>query len=320
MATSLVTGAAGFIGSNLVRHLLDYDHTVIGIDNLSTGRTVNLDPVENQVTFVEGDIRDRDLVRELCTGVDYLFHQAALPSVPRSIENPWAANTHNVTGTLSVFLGARDAGVERVVFAASSSIYGDTGQLPKEETMCPRPESPYAVSKHVGELYGNVFSDVYEIETVGLRYFNVFGPRQDPSSDYAAVIPKFIDLFFREEPPVIHGDGKQTRDFTYVENVVRANRKVALAPAENVSGEIFNVGCGESVTVNRLARELKSVTGATVDPVHGDPRPGGVRHSQADISKAESAFGYEPTVDLKDGLRRTVAWFEQEHVLARSSS
>jgi nucleoside-diphosphate-sugar epimerase len=320
MPTSLVTGAAGFIGSNLVRHLLDHDHTVLGLDNLSTGRPVNLDPVADRMTFIEGDIRDRDLVAELCADVDYVFHQAALPSVPRSIDNPWAANAHNVTGTLSVFLGARDAGVERVVFAASSSIYGDTDQLPKEETMCSRPESPYAVSKHVGELYGEVFSDVYDIETVGLRYFNVFGPRQDPSSDYAAVIPKFIDLFVREEPPVIHGDGKQTRDFTYVENVVQANRKAALAPTENVSGEIFNVGCGERITVNRLARELKAVTGASVDPVHGDPRPGDVRHSQADISKAQSAFGYEPTVDLKEGLRRTVAWFEQERGPVRSSS
>ncbi|MCS4161430.1 nucleoside-diphosphate-sugar epimerase [Salinibacter ruber] len=320
MMKSLVTGAAGFIGSNLVRHLLDHGHTVIGIDNLSTGRKENLEGVADEITFVEGDIRSRELATELCTDVDYVFHQAALPSVPRSIKNPWAANAHNVTGTLSVFLSARDAGVERVVFAASSSVYGDTAELPKVETMCSRPESPYAVGKHVGELYGNVFSDVYEIEIVGLRYFNVFGPRQDPSSDYAAVIPKFIDLFFRGEPPLIHGDGEQTRDFTYVENVVQANRKAALASSDDVSGEIFNVGCGERITVNRLARELKSLTGANVDPVHGDPRPGDVRHSQADISKAERAFRYEPTVDLKDGLRRTVAWFEQERELARSSS
>ncbi len=312
MSQSLVTGAAGFIGSNLVRHLLEHGHSVVALDNLSTGQATNLEDVSDEITFVEGDVRDRALMRELCEGVDFVFHQAALPSVPRSIDKPWASNAHNVNGTLSVFLAARDAGVERVVFAASSSVYGDTDALPKEESMCARPRSPYAVSKHVGELYGAVFSNVYDIEAVGLRYFNVFGPRQDPASDYAAVIPKFIDLFLREEPPVIHGDGEQTRDFTYVENVVQANRKAALASSDDVSGEIFNVGCGERITVNRLARELKSATGANVDPVHGDPRPGDVRHSQAEISKAKSAFGYEPTVDLKDGLRRTVSWFEQE--------
>jgi UDP-glucose 4-epimerase len=276
--------------------------------------------VEDSIEVVEGDIRDRDLMHDLCTGVDIVFHQAALPSVPRSVDDPWASNDHNVNGTLSVFLAARDADVDRVVYAASSSAYGDGETLPKEEEMCADPRSPYAVSKHVGELYGRVFSEVYGLDTVGLRYFNVFGPRQDPASDYAAVIPKFIDLFLREEPPVIHGDGRQTRDFTYVENVVQANRKAALASSDRVSGEIFNVGCGERITVNRLARELKSVTGANVDPVHGDPRPGDVRHSQAAISKAQSAFGYEPTVDLKDGLRRTVAWFKQERELARSSS
>ncbi len=320
MSHSLVTGAAGFIGSNLVRHLLEHDHGVVALDNLSTGQATNLKDVSDEITFVEGDVRDRALMTELCEGVDFVFHQAALPSVPRSIDKPWAANAHNVNGTLSVFLAARDAGVERVVFAASSSVYGDTDALPKEESMCARPRSPYAVSKHVGELYGAVFSNVYDIEAVGLRYFNVFGPRQDPASDYAAVIPKFIDLFSQGEPPVIHGDGEQTRDFTYVENVVQANRKAALASSDDVAGEIFNVGCGERVTINRLARGLKSVTGANVDPVHGDPRPGDVRHSQADISKAESAFGYEPIVTLKEGLRRTVAWFEQERELARSSS
>ncbi len=320
MPTSLITGIAGFVGSNLARHLLDHGHEVLGIDNFSTGHSLNLDGIQDTITVVDRDIRDRDLMHELCTGVDFVFHQAALSSVPRSVEDPWASNNHNVNGTLSVFLAARDADVDRVVYAASSSAYGDGEALPKEEEMCADPRSPYAVSKHVGELYGRVFNEVYGLETVGLRYFNVFGPRQDPSSDYAAVIPKFIDLYFREEPPVIHGDGEQTRDFTYVENVVQANRKAALAPTKNVSGEIFNVGCGERITVNRLARTLKSVTGANVDPVHGDPRPGDVRHSQADISKAESAFRYEPTVALKEGLRRTVAWFEQEHELARSSS
>lgn len=310
MAASLVTGAAGFIGSNLVRHLLEHDHTVVALDNLSTGRARNLEGVSDAITFVEGDVRDRALMTELCAGVDFVFHQAALPSVPRSIDKPWAANAHNVNGTLSVFLAARDAGVRRVVFAASSSVYGDTDQLPKQETMCPQPRSPYAVSKHVGELYGAVFSDVYDTETVGLRYFNVFGPRQDPSSDYAAVIPKFIDLLRREEPPVIHGDGEQTRDFTYVENVVQANRKAAQASSEDVSGEIFNVGCGDRVTVNRLAQTLKDIVDTDTEPVHGEPRPGDVRHSQADVQKARDAFGYNPQVGLREGLRRTVEWFE----------
>jgi nucleoside-diphosphate-sugar epimerase len=310
MPTSLVTGAAGFIGSNLVRHLLEHDHTVVALDNLSTGRAGNLEDVSDAITFVEGDVRDRALMKELCAGIDYVFHQAALPSVPRSIDKPWAANAHNVNGTLSVFLAARDTGVRRVVFAASSSIYGDTDQLPKQETMCARPQSPYAVSKHVGELYGAVFSDVYDIETVGLRYFNVFGPRQDPSSDYAAVIPKFIDLLRREEPPVIHGDGEQTRDFTCVENVVQANRKAAQASSEDVSGEIFNVGCGDRVTVNRLAQTLKDIVDTDTEPVHGEPRPGDVRHSQADVQKARDAFGYNPQVGLREGLRRTVEWFE----------
>lgn len=310
MPTSLVTGAAGFIGSNLVQHLLEHDHTVVALDNLSTGRAGNLEDVSDVITFVEGDVRDRALMTELCAGVDFVFHQAALPSVPRSIDKPWAANAHNVNGTLSVFLAARDTDVRRVVFAASSSVYGDTDQLPKQETMCPQPRSPYAVSKHVGELYGAVFSDVYDIETVGLRYFNVFGPRQDLSSDYAAVIPKFIDLLRREEPPVIHGDGEQTRDFTYVENVVQANRKAAQASSEDVSGEIFNVGCGDRVTVNRLAQTLKDIIDTDTEPVHGEPRPGDVRHSQADIQKARDAFGYNPQVGLREGLRRTVEWFE----------
>ncbi|MBB4091144.1 SDR family oxidoreductase [Salinibacter ruber] len=320
MPTSLITGIAGFVGSNLARHLLDHGHEVLGIDNFSTGHSSNLDGVRDTITVVDGDIRDRDLMHELCTGVDLVFHQAALPSVPRSVDDPWASNDHNVNGTLSVFLAARDADVDRVVYAASSSAYGDGETLPKEEEMCAEPRSPYAVSKHVGELYGRVFSGVYGLETVGLRYFNVFGPRQDPSSDYAAVIPKFIDRLLRGEPPVIHGDGEQTRDFTYIHNAVQANRKAALGAREDVSGEIFNVGCGERITVNRLARELKSATGTDIDPVHGDPRPGDVRHSQAAISKAKSAFGYEPTVDLKEGLRRTVAWFERKRESSRSAS
>lgn len=309
MATTLVTGAAGFIGSNLVRFLLDRDHTVVAVDNLSTGRSGNLEAVREQIDFVEGDIRDREFMRERCAGVDYVFHQAALPSVPRSVDKPWASHDHNVNGTLSVFLAAREAGVERVVYAASSSAYGDTEQLPKTESMCAQPQSPYAVSKHVGELYGRVFHEVYGMDTVGLRYFNVFGPRQRPDSAYAAAIPKFIDAFRRGEPPVIYGDGEQTRDFTYVENVLHANWDAATAPTDQVAGEIFNVGCGDRTTVNELVRKIRRVMDADIDPVYDDPRPGDVRHSHADISKAREAFGYEPEVDVEEGLRRTVAWF-----------
>jgi UDP-glucose 4-epimerase len=226
------------------------------------------------------------------------------------VDNPWATNDHNVNGTLSVFLAARDAGVQRVIYATSSSAYGDGDELPKDESMCSSPSSPYAVSKYVGELYGAVFNDVYDIETVGLRYFNVFGPRQDPSSEYAAAIPKFIDRYLREEPPVIYGDGEQTRDFTFIENVVQANWKAANVPAETVNGEVFNVGCGDQVSVNRLVKMLKEITGAEVDPVYEAPRPGEVRHSQASIEKARDAFGYQPQVEIQEGLQRTVEWFE----------
>ena len=310
MSYSLVTGGAGFIGSNLVRFLLRKEEEVIIVDNFSTGRSANLEEVREHIHIVRGDVRDRDLMRELCKEVDFVYHQAALPSVARSVDNPWATNDHNVNGTLSVFLAARDAGVQRVIYATSSSAYGDGDELPKDESMCSSPSSPYAVSKYVGELYGAVFNDVYDIETVGLRYFNVFGPRQDPSSEYAAAIPKFIDRYLREEPPVIYGDGEQTRDFTFIENVVQANWKAANVPAETVNGEVFNVGCGDQVSVNRLVKMLKEITGAEVDPVYEAPRPGEVRHSQASIEKARDAFGYQPQVEIQEGLQRTVEWFE----------
>jgi UDP-glucose 4-epimerase len=310
MSYSLVTGGAGFIGSNLVRFLLRKEEEVIVVDNFSTGRSANLEEVREHIHIVRGDVRDRDLMRELCKEVDFVYHQAALPSVARSVDNPWATNDHNVNGTLSVFLAARDAGVQRVIYATSSSAYGDGDELPKDESMCSSPSSPYAVSKYVGELYGAVFNDVYDIETVGLRYFNVFGPRQDPSSEYAAAIPKFIDRYLREEPPVIYGDGEQTRDFTFIENVVQANWKAANVPAETVNGEVFNVGCGDQVSVNRLVKMLKEITGAEVDPVYEAPRPGEVRHSQASIEKARDAFGYQPQVEIQEGLQRTVEWFE----------
>lgn len=310
MADSLVTGGAGFVGSNLVRFLLRKKEDVVVVDNFSTGRPDNLEDVRDHIHIVRGDIRDRDFMRELCKEVDVVYHQAALPSVARSMDNPWATNDHNVNGTLSVFLAARDTGVQRVIYATSSSAYGDGEELPKDESMRSAPSSPYAVSKYVGELYGTVFNDVYDIETVGLRYFNVFGPRQDPSSEYAAAIPKFIKRCLRGRPPVIYGDGEQTRDFTFVENIVQANWKAAHASAEAVNGEVFNVGCGEQVSVNRLVKMLKDITGAEVEPVYEDPRPGEVRHSQASIEKARDAFGYDPQVEIREGLQRTVEWFE----------
>lgn len=316
MPTSLVTGAAGFIGSNLARRLLAEGHRVIALDNLSTGFRENLaglesGGLESGFRFVEGDIRDRDLIGRLCRGADYVFHQAALSSVPRSVADPWASNEHNVSGTLSVLLAARDGGVRRVVYAASSSAYGDTPTLPKAEAMPSTPLSPYAVAKYVGELYGRVFWQVYGLETVSLRYFNVFGPRQNPESQYAAVIPKFITAFLAGKAPVVYGDGEQTRDFTYIDNVVEANLAAAAAPADKVAGEVFNIGAGGRTSLNRLLAELREITGAAVSPVYAGPRPGDVRDSQADIAKAQAAFGYNPAVSLRQGLEKTVEWLSK---------
>lgn len=309
MTKALVTGGAGFIGSNLVRHLLAHGHSVTVVDNLSSGSTANLDEVWSEIYFVEGDIRDRDLMERLMQGVDYVFHQAALPSVPRSVADPWSSNDHNVNGTLSVLLAARDAGVGRVIYASSSSVYGDTPILPKVESMCTKPLSPYAIAKYVGELYCQVFYRLYGLETVALRYFNVFGPRQNPQSQYAAVIPKFITALLSGERPTIHGQGEQTRDFTYVENVTVANLAAATAPAQAVSGEAFNIGCGDRVSINGLFEQIRGLIGVVITPLYSEPRPGDVRDSQADIAKARRAFDYIPAVDLHEGLERTIAWY-----------
>jgi len=251
-------------------------------------------------------------VRRVAEGVDYILHQAALPSVPRSIADPLASNDSNVTGTLHLLIAARDAGVKRVVYASSSSVYGDNPTLPKREDMSPAPKSPYAVSKLAGEYYCRVFAQAYGLETVCLRYFNVFGPRQDPASQYAAVIPKFITALLRDEPPTIYGDGHQSRDFTYVSNVVRANLLAATAP--DVSGRVFNVACGERYTVLDLVAVLTEILGTHITPVHTAPRPGDVRHSLADITAAREALGYRVEVNFHEGLRRTVAWY-REHIL-----
>lgn len=307
----LVTGGAGFIGSHLVERLCKERQKVRVIDNLSTGKKGNIAPFMNEIEFIEGDIRDLELVRRVMKGVDYVLHQAAVPSVPRSIKDPLTTNTVNVQGTLNVLLAARDAGVKRVIYASSSSVYGNTSTLPKHEDMRPEPRSPYAVSKLAGECYCKVFYHVYGLETVVLRYFNVFGPRQDPESQYAAVIPKFIMALLRGEPPMIFGDGEQSRDFTYVENVVEANLLAAKAP--DVAGEVLNIACGERISINQLVAILGEIIGTKIKPMYAPPRPGDVRHSLADISKAQRLLGYQVKVDLLEGLRRTVEWYK--HVL-----
>jgi len=312
MIIYLVTGGAGFIGSHIVEELVRRRERVRVLDNFSTGRRENLAPFLEHVELVEGDLRDLSTVRRVAEGVDYILHQAALPSVPRSIADPLASNDSNVTGTLHLLIAARDARVKRVVYASSSSVYGDNPTLPKREDMSPAPKSPYAVSKLAGEYYCRVFAQAYGLETVCLRYFNVFGPRQDPASQYAAVIPKFITALLRDEPPTIYGDGHQSRDFTYVSNVVRANLLAATAP--DVSGRVFNVACGERYTVLDLVAVLTEILGTHITPVHTAPRPGDVRHSLADITAAREALGYRVEVNFHEGLRRTVAWY-REHIL-----
>ena len=305
----VVTGGAGFIGSNLSRALLCEGCDVTVVDNLSTGKELNLADMTKDLKFVKGDVRDRDQMERLFRGVEIVFHQAALASVARSVENPWESNDHNINGTLSVLLAARAAGVQRVVYAASSSAYGNTETLPKVESMQAIPLSPYAITKYVGELYCQVFFQVYGLETVALRYFNVFGPRQDPHSEYAAVIPRFIQALQRGDPPVVYGDGEQTRDFTYVENAVAANIRAAMAPTSAAAGKVFNVGCGQRISLNDLLGELQKVMGVAISPVHAPARAGDVRDSLADITLARQNLGYEPRVEFLEGLRRTVAWF-----------
>jgi len=302
----LVTGGAGFIGSHLVERLVKEGERVRVFDNLSTGRSENIEPFLKKIHFVEGDICNLELVRDAMDGVDYVLHQAAVPSVQRSVEDPLTTNSANVEGTLNILIAARDAGVKRVIYASSSSVYGDTPVLPKQEGMRPTPSSPYAVSKLAGEFYCQAFHQVYGLETICLRYFNVFGPRQDPESQYAAVVPKFITALLHGRPPTIFGDGEQSRDFTYIENVVEAN--LLAARSEEGIGEVFNIACGERLTVNGLAAFLGEMIGTNVAPEHVPPRPGDVRHSLADITKVTAQLGYRKMVDVHKGLIRTVQW------------
>jgi len=303
----LVTGGAGFIGSHIVDELVRRGHEVIVLDNLSTGKRENLAGVLDKIELIVGDITELDRVRAACRGVDYVLHQAARTSVPRSVEQPIETNRANVDGTLNVLVAAREAKARRVVYAASSSAYGDTPTLPKSESMVATPISPYGVSKLVGELYAQTFGRVYGLENVSLRYFNVFGPRQDPNSPYSGVLSRFITAILRGETPVVFGDGEQSRDFTYVANVVDANLLACEAP--HVSGMVFNVGAGGRFTLNAVLKLLERVSGKPVRAAYKPPRVGDILHSQADIQLARRNLGYEPRVGFEEGLRRTWEWY-----------
>ncbi|MBI4543851.1 MAG: SDR family oxidoreductase [Gemmatimonadetes bacterium] len=302
----LVTGGAGFIGSHLAEELVNAGHRVVVLDDFSTGTRENLATVLEALELVEGSIVDPEVCARASAGADVVFHQAALPSVPRSVREPHTTHEVNATGTLNLLVAARDAGVRRVVYAGSSSAYGNAPELPKREDMEAAPLSPYAASKLAGEMYCRAFYEAYGLETVVLRYFNVFGPRQDPASQYAAVVPRFVSAALAGAPPVIYGDGEQTRDFTFVANVVRANLQAAAAAG--VGGEIFNIASGERISVNELWRRIRELTGAELEPVHEPPRAGDVRDSLASLDKAER-LDYQPAVGLSEGLERTIEFF-----------
>jgi nucleoside-diphosphate-sugar epimerase len=300
----LVTGGAGFIGSHIAETLLDRGESVRIFDNLSTGRLTNLSALQDRAEFLHGDLRNFEAVKAAMTGVEIVFHQAAMASVPRSIAHPVESLETNINGTQNVLLAARDAGVRRVVYASSSSVYGNTPTLPKHEQMQTRPMSPYAVQKLAGELLCEVFTHVYGLETVALRYFNVFGPRQDPDSEYAAVIPRFLTALLKGQHPVVFGDGEQTRDFTYISNIVQANLLAATSP--DAVGRAMNIGCGEQISLNKVLHLARELIGTAINAEYREPRPGDVRNSLADISLANRLLGYQPIVNFKAGLARTL--------------
>jgi nucleoside-diphosphate-sugar epimerase len=306
MANYLVTGGAGFIGSHLAEELARRGEHVRVVDNLSTGKRQNLAHVPS-VEFLEGDLADLDVARRAVEGIDYVLHQAAIPSVPRSVQDPITSNRANIDASLNVLVAARDTGVKRVVYAGSSSAYGNTPTLPKVETMATAPLSPYALQKLVAEQYCQMFTSLYGLETVTIRYFNVFGPRQDPSSPYSGVISLFISALCDARQPTIYGDGEHTRDFTYVANVV--DGVLRACTAESASGEVINVATGGRISLNTLFKTIRELVRANIEPIYADPRPGDVKDSQADISKARRILGYQPTVSFEDGLAKTVAWY-----------
>jgi nucleoside-diphosphate-sugar epimerase len=314
----LVTGGAGFIGSNTVDELVRRGHSVVVLDDLSAGKEENLAEVRNKITFIKGTITDIEIIRKAIFEADYVIHLAARTSVPFSMKDPIESNRVNIDGTLNVLVAARDAKVKRIVFAASSSAYGETPTLPKTESMQPCPISPYGVTKYVGELYAQTFGRCYGLENVCLRYFNIFGPRQDPGSPYSGVMAKFCTAFLEETEPVIFGDGSQSRDFTYVENAVQANLLACEAPS--VSGKVFNIGTGDRITLNDVVDTLGKISGKPLKARHDPPRDGDIRDSQADIDQARALLGYEPTVRLEEGLQRTFEWYRATQAKIQSLS
>ena len=308
MIDYLITGGAGFVGSNLAQHLVEHDLRVRIFDNFSSGKRDNIAAFADKIEIIENDLRVLESVKHAMEGVRYVLHVGAMPSVPRSIEDPVTTNQANITGTLNVLVAARDAGVKRVVFSSSSSVYGDAPKLPKTEDMAPAPLSPYAIHKITGEYYCRVFWQLYGLETISLRYFNVFGPHQDPQSQYAAVIPRFITAILKDEPPTIYGDGKQTRDFSHIENVIDANLVACKAPKEAL-GETFNAACGGRISLLELVDTINGIVGKKIAPRFEAPRPGDVRDSQADITKAAKLLGWKPRVDFQEGIERAVAWY-----------
>ena len=310
MTAYLVTGGAGFIGSHMVEELVRLGERVRVVDSLVTGKRRNLAAVATSIEFIEGDLADAAVARQAVAGIDYVLHQAAIPSVPRSVADPVTSHRSIVDATLNLLVAARDAGVKRLIYAGSSSVYGNQPTLPKHEGMVPQPLSPYALQKLIGEQYGQMFTALYGLETVSTRYFNVFGPRQDPSSPYSGVISVFARAVVSGRVPTIHGDGEQTRDFTYVANVVDGVLKACTAPG--AAGQVFNVATGGRISLNELFRVVQKLAGSDIKPVYAPERVGDVKHSQADISRARAVLQYEPSVGLEEGLARTIAWFKTD--------
>ncbi|RYY01129.1 MAG: SDR family oxidoreductase [Gammaproteobacteria bacterium] len=318
----LITGGAGFIGANLVEHLLQKQSVelVRVLDNLATGSLKNLEEFRHhpKFEFIEGDIRNYATCQQACKGIQGISHQAALGSVPRSINDPLTSNEVNITGTLNIFTAAKEEGIKRLVYAASSSTYGDHPGLPKVEDKIGNPLSPYAVTKYVNELYARVYSNLYGLELIGLRYFNIFGPKQNPAGPYAAVIPLFINAVLKNEPPTINGDGEHSRDFTYVANAVKANDLALFTDNKAAVNEVYNIACGEQTTLNELFTEIKGIAGSDLVPIYGPDRKGDVKHSLADITKADTLLQFQPSVTIRQGLNPTFEWYRKQHHFAYS--